>query len=119
MKFKLDENTPWILKKVIENSGEHRVDSVFHENLTGIDDKSLNARCLKEEQVLITLDTDFINMKGPYYGIIILRPETQGKNAVKSLFEKFIENYDLVKAIGKIIIVESNQIRIRAWKKEY
>ena len=39
MKFKLDENTPWILKKAIEEKGNHQVDSVFHENITGIDDR--------------------------------------------------------------------------------
>lgn len=54
MKFKLDENIPWILKKVIENVGDHEVDSVFHENITGIDDKSLNIKCFKEKRVLIT-----------------------------------------------------------------
>ncbi len=44
MKFKLDENVPWILKKLIESIGQHEVDSVFHENIAGIDDKSLNKK---------------------------------------------------------------------------
>ena len=45
MKFKLDENMPWILKNLIENIGKHEVDSVFHENIAGIDDKSLIWKC--------------------------------------------------------------------------
>ena len=28
--FKLDENVPWILKKIIEEKGKHNIDSVFH-----------------------------------------------------------------------------------------
>ena len=79
MKFKLDENTPWILKKVIEEIEEHQVDSVYHENITGIDDKSLNQICFKENRILITLDYDFANINDNFYGIIILRPKVKVK----------------------------------------
>ncbi|MHA1150735.1 MAG: DUF5615 family PIN-like protein [Promethearchaeota archaeon] len=113
MKFKIDENLPFILKKLIENVGDHIVDSVFHENLTGIDDKSLILHCLKEERILITLDTDFMKITEVNYGIIILRSKTQGKNAVRSLFQNFLDNFDIENAQGKIIIVELNQIRVR------
>ena len=113
MKFKLDENVPLILKKVIENIGTHHVDSVFHEKLTGLDDKSLNLKCLTNKLVLITLDNDFNNISDDFYGIIILRPKTQGKNAVRILFEQFAENYKLEDGIGKIIVIEPNQIKIR------
>ena len=113
MKFKLDENTPWILKKIIEGKGNYQVDSVFHENLTGIDDKSLNIECFKNKRILITLDYDFANIKDNYYDIIILRPKAQGKNAVKTIFEQFMNNFQLIDVVGKIIIVEPNQIRIR------
>ncbi|TFG24106.1 MAG: hypothetical protein EU529_05270 [Promethearchaeota archaeon] len=114
MRFKLDENTPFILKNIIEKKGNYKVDSVFHEKLTGIDDKSLNHKCFDNKQILITLDTDFINITDPFYGIIVLRPKTQGKKAVKTLFEDFMIGYNLKDVIGKIIIVEPNQIRIRA-----
>ncbi len=113
MKFKLDENRPFILKKVIETLGNHEVDSVFHENITGISDKDLNSKCYLEKRVLITLDTDFINISDPFHGIIVLRPKTQGKNAVKDLFEIFIKNYPIEKSLGKILIIEPHQIRIR------
>jgi len=69
VKFKLDENMPFTLKRIIEKLGNHQVDSVYHEGLTGIDDKSLNQTCYKEKRVLITLDTDFMNISDPFYGI--------------------------------------------------
>ncbi len=113
VKFKLDENVPFILKRVIEPLGNHIVDSVFHENITGISDKNLNLKCHSEKRVLITLDTDFMNISDPFYGIIVLRPKTQGKSAVRNLFEIFLKHYPIEKSIGKILIIEPNQIRIR------
>ena len=92
--------------------GEHQIDSVYHENMTDIDEKSLNLHCIKEHRMLITLDSDFINMKD-FYGVIILRPKTQGKGAVKSIFKKYLEAYSLEDTADKISIVELNQIRIR------
>ncbi len=114
MKFKLDENVPWILKNVIESIGQHEVDSVFHENITGIDDKSLNEKCFEEKRILITLNSDFLNPIDNFYGIIIIRSKKQGKNAVKELFERFLKSYHLEESEGKIIIIELNQIRIRS-----
>jgi len=113
VKFKLDENVPFTLKHVIESAGEHEVNSVFHEDLVGIDDKSLNLKCLNEKEILITLDTDFINISDPYYGIVIIRSKTKGKHAVKAFFNRFINNFSLENVVGKIVIVEWNQIRIR------
>jgi len=113
VKFKLDENIPWILKSVIESVGQHVVDSVFHEGITGIDDKKLNRRCFEENRVLITLNSDFINPTDEFYVIIIIRSKKQGKNDVKELFERFLKSYSLSESIGKILIIEHNQIRVR------
>ena len=61
MKFKLDENVPWVLKHLIESRGDHQVDSVYHEKISGISDFDLLVHCLKEKGILITLDQDFAN----------------------------------------------------------
>jgi predicted nuclease of predicted toxin-antitoxin system len=117
MKFKLDENIPFSLKKHIESKGDHQVDSVFHEKKTGIDDHSLLESCLQEQRILITLDTDFNNPvmhpRDSLYGIIILRPHTQGKKAVNSLFTHFLNSYELDKTIKKVLLVEVESISIR------
>ena len=105
---------PFILKGLIEKRGSHKVDSVFHEKLTGIDDKRLIQRCYKNIQVLITLNRDFINIMDSFYGIVILRSKMQGKNAIKTLFEDFLNKFSLEDVIGKIIIVDPHQIRIRS-----
>ncbi|MBA7673685.1 hypothetical protein ES703_81888 [subsurface metagenome] len=47
------------------------------------------------------------------YGIIVLRSRTQGKKAVKAIFQDFLNNLNLEETKRKIIIVELNQIRVR------
>lgn len=114
MKFKLDENVPWILKDLIESIGKHNVDSIFHENIAGIDDNTLNNKCFEEKRILITLNSDFINPRDNFYGLITMRSKKQGNNDVKELFERFLKSYSLEDTVGKIIIIESSQIRIRS-----
>lgn len=119
MKFKIDENLPFSIKRIIENSGDHLVDSVYHEHLVGTEDKLLIQHCFTEKRVLITLETDFkkdeILKKQKIFGIILLRPETQGKKAVNLLINKLIENYNLNDLKDKILIVENSQIKIRTF----
>jgi len=114
VKFKLDENVPWILKDLIESIGKHNVDSIFHENIAGIDDNTLNNKCFEEKRILITLNSDFINPRDNFYGLITMRSKKQGNNDVKELFERFLKSYSLEDTVGKIIIIESSQIRIRS-----
>ncbi len=117
MKFKLDENIPFSLKKHLESSGDHQLESVFHEKKTAIDDHSLLKLCLKEHRILITLDKDFNNpiLHPPdsFYEIIILRPTTQGKKAVSTLFANFLESFALEKVFKKVLLVELENITIR------
>ncbi len=81
--------------------------------MKGIIDKKLIEFCLKEERILITLDTDFINTNLPNKGIIVLRTRKQGKNAVENLFLDFLNNFNLENSKNKIVIVEPTQIRVR------
>ena len=53
MKFKIDENLPYLIKNLIEKVGDHQVDSVFHEGLKGISDNKLLETCFKERRVFI------------------------------------------------------------------
>lgn len=89
MKFKIDENLPFLLKRLIEREGNHQVDSVYHEGLKGIADKNLMEYCLREKRILITLDTDFINTNQPNYGIIILRSMRRKKFHKNSFYGFF------------------------------
>ena len=115
--FKLDENVPFTLKRVIESKGNHLVDSVHHEQLDGTRDPILLRSCLDENRIFITLDQDFFGItlspKHPFYGIILIKSKTQGKKAVVALFEKFLAAFDIDNAKGKFITIEPAGIKIR------
>jgi predicted nuclease of predicted toxin-antitoxin system len=118
MNFKLDENVPLILKQIIEKSGPHQVETIFHENISGINDQQLIQLCKKEERILITQDNDFVNIDlfpdFTHCGIIIIKSLTQGKKAVKNIFERFLTNFDLKNVKNEVIIIESTQYKIRS-----
>jgi predicted nuclease of predicted toxin-antitoxin system len=117
MKFKIDENSPFSVKKLLKTMGNHKVDSVYHEGKIGIEDKDLLQLCLREERILITLDNNFSNdilhPRGTFYGIILLKPETQGKKAFLDLFEEFLNKFKLEDVVNKVVIVETHQIMVR------
>jgi predicted nuclease of predicted toxin-antitoxin system len=117
MRFKLDENVPFTLKNLIESKGNHIVDSVHHEKLDGIKDPKLLDLCFQEERILITIDDDFsglsLSKKHPFYGIILIKSITQGKQVVKALFERFLIVFDIEGGKGKFITIEPAGIKIR------
>jgi predicted nuclease of predicted toxin-antitoxin system len=117
VKLKLDENVPFILKRLIEAKGNYSVDSVHHEGLDGTSDPELLQQCNKEARILITLDQDFFGItqspKHPFYGIILIKSITQGKKVVSELFKKFLIVFDLEKAKGRFITIEPAGIKIR------
>lgn len=117
MRFKIDENAPFSVKNLLESRGSHQADSVYHQGKTGIADQDILNLCLKEKRILITLDTDFSNAflhpQGTFYGIILVRPQTQGKTAVLKLFHEFLNKFPLEQVVDKVVIVEPHQIVIR------
>ena len=74
--------------------GDNQVDNVYHEGIMGIEDKDLLQICTREERIFVTLDNDFSNdilhPRGTFYGIILLKPETQGKKAFLDLFDYIV-----------------------------
>ena len=58
MKFKIDENLPVEIVKLLEDNGHNAV-TVLEQNLGGKPDSHIGEVCQKEKRALITLDTDF------------------------------------------------------------
>ena len=104
------------MKKIIESQGDHQVESVFHENLCGSNDKTLLSHCKKENRILITLERDFENERlhpaDSHAGIIILKQKNQGKKAVSDLFSIFLRSYNLDDVKGKRVIIYPSYIQI-------
>ena len=116
MKFKLDENVPLQLKKVIKKAN-YSVSDVYEENLSGKNDKLVIETCKKEKYVLITNDSDFTNIHAyptnKHKGIIVFRLKKQGVLAVTNALTTFLEEADLNKIEGGITIIGSDFVRVR------
>ena len=116
MKFKLDENLPIEAAALIQ-AGGHEVATVFQEGLAGEDDALLAERIRTERRVLLTLDSDFGDIRlyppGRYSGIIVLRLKNQDKPSVLALVERVRRLLSPQQLERCLWIVEPGRIRIR------
>jgi len=114
--FKIDENLPDEIAGLLL-AGSHDAKTVGGQNLKGVNDKKLMALCKEEGRALVTLDTDFANIRAyppeKYNGIIVLRVVSQGKKHVIDIFAKVFIAIGREPLNQRLWIVEENAIRIR------
>ena len=93
MKFKVDENLPVEVGGLLEDNG-HNALTVLGQNLGGEPDSRIAQVCQKERRALITLDTDFSDIRTyppeEFLGLIVLRLKTQDKPHVLSVVSRFV-----------------------------
>ena len=116
MKFKLDENMPTSARALLQQQG-HDVHTVFDEELNGEVDKKIAERCCEENRILITLDTDFADIRiyppKDYAGIVLLRPHRQSEPQILKMLETVLSVFQTEPIHGFLWIVEPAGIRIR------
>jgi predicted nuclease of predicted toxin-antitoxin system len=116
MRFKIDENLPVALAEMLIHEG-HDAFTVNQQRMQGSKDDDLILVCKKEKRALITLDTDFSDIRRyppkEYYGIIVLRSVNQSKVNMLYLIGKVFPKLKTEKVIGELWIVEDDKIRIR------
>ena len=117
LRFKLDENMPIKAVFFLQERG-YEADSVFDENLNGVDDLKIITTCREEQRILITLDLDFSDIRAyppkDFCGIIILRPKYQSTIQIMAMLESmlfFLKNETIDHSLW---IVESTGLRIRS-----
>ena len=93
MKFKIDENLPVDIVELLKSAQLDSV-TVLDQGIGGKDDSHIIGICQQEKMALITLDTDFADIRNyppqQYSGIIVLRLQKQDKQHIISLFKKAI-----------------------------
>lgn len=81
MKFKIDKNLPIEAAQFLREQG-HQADTVSEQGRSGCPDAEIAEICLSENRVLITLDSDFADIRAyppdQYPGIIVLRLNRTG-----------------------------------------
>jgi predicted nuclease of predicted toxin-antitoxin system len=115
MKFKLDENLPVEVVRLLEDNGHNAV-TVLWQNLGGEPDSPIAEVCQKEKRALLTLDTDFFDIRtyspDEFFGLIVLRLKRQDKLHVLSVVSRLI-NILLKEPIERRLwIVEEGRVRI-------
>ena len=116
MRFKIDENLPIEIAELIINAG-HDAKTVNEQQLKGSKDPVLIDLCRSENRVLVTLDTDFSDIRAyppqEFAGIIVLRVGSQAKQHVMKVFQRIISFISIESLNQHLWIVEETTIRIR------
>jgi len=116
MLFKTDENLPTEIAELLINAG-HDAKTVNEQQLQGTKDPALIDVCKTENRVLVTLDTDFSDIRAyplqEFAGIIVLRVGTQAKQHVMKVFQRIISLIGVEPLNQHLWIVEETVIRIR------
>lgn len=116
MKFKIDENLPVECAKYLKSINYDAV-TVIDQGLGGENDRILADICRNEKKTLITLDTDFSDIRSyppkEYYGIIVLRIQNHNKNNIIKSLNKVVKHLKKNSPERQLWIVEEKQVRIR------
>jgi predicted nuclease of predicted toxin-antitoxin system len=116
MKFKIDENLPPEIAEMLRTEG-YDATTAAEEGLSGKDDKIIADVCKTEAKVLVTLDTDFADIRsyppGEYKGIVVMRLRRQDKFYVIKIFEGIVKMLKAEKVEKKLWIVDETHVRIR------
>lgn len=116
MRFKIDENLPGELKDVLAALG-HEARTVFDQNLQGASDETLWPEVLRNQEVLLTIDKDFSDVRqyppATHYGVIVFRLESYGRSWVIDKVREALVLLGDTEYKGKLFIVNEGGIRTR------
>ena len=115
MRFKLDENFDIRLAQLLAQ-GDHDVDTVRDEQLSGSPDETIYDICRAAGRTLLTLDLDFAN---PFRfppegtaGIVVIRPPRPVLPAIRATLESVLAELTSQSLTGVLWIVEPGRIRV-------
>lgn len=116
MKFKIDENLPADVSELLKQSGYDAV-TVLGQQLAGAGDLELVSLCCKEDRALITLDTDFADIRTyppqAFPGLIVLHLYRQDKSHVLEIIKRLVQTLSTEQLDRRLWIVEEDRLRIR------
>ena len=116
MEFKIDENLPVEVADLLRQVGYDAV-TVLEQHLEGSPDSDIASVCQEEGRALITLDTDFANIRAyppaQFSGLIVLRLHRQDKLHVLEVIGRLIPLLSSEPLEHLLWIVEETRLRIR------
>lgn len=116
MRFKIDENLPVEAANLLRQAG-YDVKTVAEQGLNGSPDSNVISVCRREKRVLITLDTDFADIRlyppAQSSGLIVLRLQKQDKHHVIGILNRLLHVISKEPLEERLWIVEETNIRVR------
>lgn len=116
MRFKIDENLPVEAGELLQQAG-YKAATVPQQRLGSEPDERIASVCQKEALVLVTLDTDFGDIRAyppsQYSGLIVLRLRTQDKPHVLDILKRLLPLFSSDPLTHRLWIVEEERVRIR------
>jgi predicted nuclease of predicted toxin-antitoxin system len=116
VRIKIDENLPSEVAELLSGAG-HDVSSVLAQSLGGVGDRVIASVCAEEDRILLTLDTDFADIRAyppaDYPGIIVLRLRGQEKHHILLATNRLSSVLEKEAIQNQLWIVEEDRIRIR------
>jgi predicted nuclease of predicted toxin-antitoxin system len=116
MKFKIDENLPVEVAELLRQAG-YDTATVYDQNLAGEIDRTVALVCQSEQRALITLDTDFADIRtyppAQYAGLVVLRLKQQDKGSVLKVIAGVVKALGVEELEGYLWIVDEKRIRVR------
>jgi predicted nuclease of predicted toxin-antitoxin system len=116
LRVKLDENLGRTHLAFLRNAG-YDAESVHDEGLSGSDDSTLWEHICKEGRLLVTLDTDFADVRrfplGTHPGILLLRSKSHGRPLVLEILTRDIAERAIDHIQGCLAVADETHTRIR------
>jgi predicted nuclease of predicted toxin-antitoxin system len=117
MNLKIDENLPVEVAELLKQAG-YDATTVSEQNLIGTSDTNLAVVCNKEKLTMVTLDTDFTDIRSyqpdRFCGIIVMRLSRQDKPHVLEVFRRVMRLFEREPIEQRLWVVEEDRIRIRS-----
>ena len=117
MKFKIDENLPVEVADFLRRAG-YNARSVLEQHLGGAPDPEIASVCQEEGRILITLDTDFADIRvyppAQFPGLIVLRLCRQDKPYILEAIRRLIPLLSSEPIEHLLWIVEDTRLRVRS-----
>jgi predicted nuclease of predicted toxin-antitoxin system len=116
MKFKMDENLPVEAAELPRAAG-HDAITVVEQLLGGRPDPDIALICQREGRALVTLDTDFADIRAypptQFPGLIVLRLRFQSKPHVLGTLGRVTPLFLTERLERRLWIVDEDNVRIR------
>lgn len=117
LRFKVDENLPVEIATLLQQAG-HNALTVMDQRLAGESDTNVAQICKAEDRILVTLDTDFTNIRmyppQAYPGIMVLRLRQQDKLNILTVMSRLLPVLTGELLRNQLWIVNESRIRIRS-----